>query len=226
MVLCSLSQRPRKDGVPMSTVHLDFDRVKREITIPDVLREFGILDRFTQTNGRLRGQCPIASHVHNPIKPNSQQFVADCRKGIWLFRCFSPECLAGGDVTELVKRLASLEDYGHVRLWFLDRFPQLAEKKSERGRNPTTVDNDTKKASEDVLQDRPSLAIQKSNPIVSLPLPALKPLRWFYNLDQKCDYLLQTRRLKPSTLQRFGIGRCSRGYLRLHCHSHLPARPT
>ena len=69
--------------------HVDFAEAKRVVTVPDVLEACGIpLEQFRLTEDRMSGVCPLPTHQHNPIKPNAQQWKADCKKGYWLWKCF------------------------------------------------------------------------------------------------------------------------------------------
>ncbi|MCA9211815.1 MAG: hypothetical protein KDB27_02025 [Planctomycetales bacterium] len=194
-------------------MHLDFERVKREIGIPQIFEKFGI--EFRERNGRIRIACPLPDHRHNEIKPNTEGFVADCRKGTWQWVCFSAEDHnvskpLGGSVIELVMRLAKLESYKHVRLWFLDAFPELGESKPPNQQRRTERDAEPKeKASEDAHQDNHSPARRVNLNLLDLN-PPLKPLSWFYNVDQSCRYLLDDRGFTPETIERFGFGLVTR----------------
>ena len=76
--------------------HLDFRRLKRTVTIAQVLADQGWISRMRGRGARLVGPCPI----HCGDNPNA--FVVHREKNIW--RCFTG-CDAGGDVVELARRL-------------------------------------------------------------------------------------------------------------------------
>lgn len=76
--------------------HLDFQRLKRTVSIEQVLADRGLLGQLKRRGARLVGPCPI----HHGDNPNA--FVVNSTKNIW--RCFTG-CDAGGDVVELVRRL-------------------------------------------------------------------------------------------------------------------------
>jgi DNA primase len=87
--------------------HLRFSRLKRLVTIEQVLAHRGLLDRMRRHRGTLSGPCPI--HCGD----NLRAFVVSRSRNLW--RCFTG-CDAGGDVVELVLRLdqcsfAQVADY-------------------------------------------------------------------------------------------------------------------
>ena len=101
------------------SVFIDFQEVKKKVSIPDALAALGLLDKFTEKKNVWSGVCPNPKHEHGP-KPNAQQFKFDNRRGDWLFKCFG-DCNEGGDVIQLVKMIKQLSDE-QVRLWFADQF--------------------------------------------------------------------------------------------------------
>lgn len=76
--------------------NLDFQWLKRRVSIEQVLADKALLSQLRRGNGRLVGPCPL----HRGDNPNA--FVVSLRKNLW--RCFTG-CDAGGDVVELVRRL-------------------------------------------------------------------------------------------------------------------------
>lgn len=75
--------------------HLDFRRLKRTVTIEQVLAEKGWLGQMRKRGTRLAGPCPI----HRGDNLNA--FVVHSARNIW--HCFTG-CDAGGDVVELARR--------------------------------------------------------------------------------------------------------------------------
>ncbi len=206
------------------TVQVDFQVVKQVVTIPDVLRELDLIDQFTVRDHSASGVCPIPTHSHNPVRPNPQQFKADDKKGTWLWKCFSPECGLGGDVIELVKQVTGLDNQ-HVRLWFWDRFQsRLSGHVSGKPKKRTKPKkSDTKKAGECGLgQKEGHSPTPNATEIVSDEPAVLKPLRWQYQLDVECPYLLEDRKLKPETIGRFEIGLCTRAKTYLTGYIAIP----
>ena len=78
----------------MIPAHLRFSRLKRLVSIEQVLAQRGLLARMRRQTHSLSGPCPI----HRGDNPRA--FVVSRR----LWRCFTG-CDAGGDVVELVRRL-------------------------------------------------------------------------------------------------------------------------
>jgi len=76
--------------------HLDFQKIKRRVSIEQVLANKALLSQLRRGSDRLVGPCP----VHGGDNPNA--FVVNLQKNLW--RCFTG-CDSGGDVVELVRRL-------------------------------------------------------------------------------------------------------------------------
>lgn len=73
-----------------------FDLLKQQVSIPTLLASFGLLERFHEQAGKLRGPCPL----HGGDRRDS--FVVDPERGLW--HCFSG-CQRGGDLVELARLL-------------------------------------------------------------------------------------------------------------------------
>ena len=78
---------------------LDFARLKRLISLEQVLIAKGLSASLKHHGNRLVGPCP----VHGGDNPHA--FVADLAKNLW--HCFT-RCQGGGDVVELVRRMDHL----------------------------------------------------------------------------------------------------------------------
>ena len=87
--------------------HLDFRRLKRLVSIEQVLADRGLLGSLRRRRESLVGPCPL-HHGHNP-----SAFVVHLSRNLW--RCFTA-CDSGGDVVELVRRLDSAS-YRNVALY-------------------------------------------------------------------------------------------------------------
>lgn len=84
-------QHPTEPGSP-----LDFQTLKRHVSIQRALHHAGVLDTLKHSTANLTGPCPI----HRGDNPRA--FVVSKANNLW--RCFT-RCDAGGDVIELVRRL-------------------------------------------------------------------------------------------------------------------------
>ncbi len=80
----------------MIPAHLRFSRLKRLVSIEQVLAQRGLLAHMHRQAHTLSGPCP----VHRGDNPRA--FVVSRSKNLW--RCFTG-CDAGGDVVELVRGL-------------------------------------------------------------------------------------------------------------------------
>ncbi len=80
----------------MIPAHLRFSRLKRLVSIEQVLAHRGLLARMRRQTHSLSGPCPI----HRGDNPRA--FVVSRSKNLW--RCFTG-CDAGGDVVDLVRGL-------------------------------------------------------------------------------------------------------------------------
>jgi DNA primase len=186
--------------------YVSFAEVKEKVPIPDALTALGIAERFARKGDHLSGICPLPGHKHGP-SPNPEQFKINRRDGVWLWHCFG-DCQRGGDVVELVKLVTGHDD-AHVRFWFAERFGDRLSLGKSNGKQP--VETDTARG--DLGQGDRTQAASLSNRILSTDEPALKPLRFFLNLDPDVPYLEQ-RGVKPETIQRFGLGLCGKGVLK------------
>ncbi|MCP5065965.1 MAG: hypothetical protein GY946_05300 [bacterium] len=83
----------------MIPAHLDFKRLKRRVSIEQVLSARGWMERMRRRGGRLVGPCP----VHGGDNPTA--FVVREDRQLW--HCFSA-CGRGGDVVELLRLLDDL----------------------------------------------------------------------------------------------------------------------
>ena len=75
---------------------LDFQHLKRQVGIGQILSAYGLDTRLKRTGDTLRGPCPL----HGGDNPTA--FSVNLRRDLW--RCFTGECGAG-DVVELVRRI-------------------------------------------------------------------------------------------------------------------------
>src|SRR4051812_25051469 len=109
---CSLFTKPR--GCQMAErPYVNFSEIKANVPILDVLKALGLADQFKTVGKGLTGICPLPSHKHGPM-PNLEQFKISRKDGVDVWHCFG-DCQRGGDVIELVKAVAGL-DNAHVRL--------------------------------------------------------------------------------------------------------------
>lgn len=200
------------------SVFIDFAECKRLLTVPQILEACGVnLANYPEKNGRLIGPCPLPCHPTpcDPESPgrNKEQWVADCKKGYWLWHCFAPDCGKGGDVIELAKLINNLDNQ-HVRRWLAKKFGHListskptddAAKQAEAGEFKSTTEETVPQpvaqvAAPEVDSPVPPVVAEKTKP--------LRPMRWkATDLDCADDYLIK-RGVSAELAHRFGLGVC------------------
>lgn len=125
--------------------------------------------------------------IHNGDSP--QAFHADKEKNIW--HCFS-KCKRGGNILDFValkEKISIREAALKLQSIFLD-----SDEEEQPAETPNRRKKEKKKEKETI------------NP----------PLTFTLNLMAKHPYLLKERNLKTETIERFGIGYCSKGTMRGH----------
>jgi len=184
--------------------YVDFKEVKEKVPIPDVLEKLGIREQFRERKGVLVGVCPFPQHTHGP-KPNADQFVIDNKQdGLWLFKCFG-DCDCGGDVIRFVELHQELSS-AHARLWFADHFgDRLTAKPGKKADAKADSGESEAKPVERQQPPRSKPAAKSDDP------KSLSPLRFFLNLDPNVPYLVG-RGVAHETIERYGIGSCSKGF--------------
>jgi hypothetical protein len=78
-----------------------FEQLRRVVRLESVIARYGVLDQLKRSGQQLVGCCPI----HRGR--NRKQFVVDLAQQVW--RCFSPECDAGGGMLEFVAAMERVE---------------------------------------------------------------------------------------------------------------------
>jgi putative transposase len=86
-------RKARRAGERIESI--DFAALRRQVTIEQVLRHLGHLDSLRGSGPQRRGPCP----VHGSSHAGSRSFSVNFEKNV--FRCFSPECGAHGNVLDL-----------------------------------------------------------------------------------------------------------------------------
>ena len=180
---------------------VNFKEIKERIRFADVLQVLGLTEQFKKAGDGLMGVCPLPTHTHGPM-PNPEQFKIGHKDGVDVWHCFG-DCQRGGDVIEFVKAMTGY-DNSHVRLWFAEAFPDrlsLAKPKDSR------VDLTPPPASSEPTPKPAAVASP-----AAAPAEPLKALKFFLRLDPNAQYL-QDRGIYPETVERFGLGQCSKGLL-------------
>lgn len=172
---------------------VNFADIRKRVSIEDVLLKFYRLENLHRDGRKLVGPCP----VHNGDSPRA--FHADLDRNLW--HCFS-KCQGGGNAIDLVAKKddLSIRDAAlKLQAFFLV------------GEGPGEVAKQPAPPAKAIGEPKRSVATSSDDdeaPEENAPLNV--------KLDLKGDHphLIHDRALKPATIERFGIGYCSRGMLR------------
>ena len=162
---------------------IGFERLKRSISIEQVLDRYGVLDGLRRSGDSLSGVCPL-HRGHN-----AAQFRVSLSKNCYI--CFG-DCHSGGSIVDFVSRKEGigireagllLQDWFHL--------------------NP---DDDP-----DPANGKPLPHIPQTTNVIPFIKTSNPPLRFALGpLDGNHAYLKE-RGLTPETISEFGIGCCPHG---------------
>jgi DNA primase len=178
---------------------VDFRAIRQSVSMDDILRHYGILDRMKRSGDSLSGCCPI----HKGSNPT--QFRVSLSKNLW--NCFS-ECKHGGNVLDFIVKMEDVTVHGAAIKaieWFkLD---------PDRVRVDATSSDGNDEAGSGELRQKPVSkpevpAEQKVE--TNLPNP---PLKFRLEKLRRDHPYLQERGLNLETLVDFGVGFCSKGMM-------------
>lgn len=177
----------------MKTNWIDFKALRANLDFAAVLEHYGVT---VKSKGKQHhGYCPLPNHNG---KRNSPSFSANLERGI--FQCFG--CGAKGNVLEFAALMDNVDPKDGAAL------REVAVKLRQRFCPGLTSDAPDTKAPA-VQKPKPA---EKSEP--ELPVVVNAPLDFeLQGLDASHPYLLG-RGFTPETIQRFGLGYCSRGMLK------------
>jgi DNA primase len=169
---------------------IDYKALRKQLDFAQVLQHYGVEVKTKGTQHH--GFCPLPNHNG---KRNSPSFSANLERGI--FQCFG--CGAKGNVLEFAALMEKVDPQDGtvlhgVALKLQDRFcPQAGNPAGEPAR---------------------PVPAKPEPPKENLPVVINEPLDFeLRGLDAGHPYLLG-RGFTPGTIQRFGLGFCSRGYLK------------
>ncbi len=176
---------------------IDFKELREQLDFAAVLRHYGA--ELKAKGDQQQGFCPLPDHNG---QRNSPSFSANVKKGI--FQCFG--CGAKGNIIEFSALMEKLNpkdgrDLRKAALVLKKQFVPDAE--VTRTRNPKAGfqrEAKAKLAELPIKEEKPVLI----NPTLDFELK---------DLDSEHPYLAQ-RGLNEETIRHFGLGFCSRGYLK------------
>lgn len=167
---------------------IDFARIKREVSVLDVARRYGV-----DLKGKmpwLSGKCPLPTHES---KDSKSSFSVNVKDNYW--KCWSDSCnknrgnKRGGDIITLVRLMEQLSDaYDAARL--------LADWYHVNGNG-----NGNGSAPKAAPEKKPEPQKAEAS-LVNVPL---KFQTGFKEVDYSHEYLLK-RGIKPDTAKDFGVG--------------------
>jgi DNA primase len=178
---------------------VDFRAVKRKVTMVQVLEHYGLMSQMHRNGDSITGACPIHEGQ------NKTAFRVSVSKNCW--NCFS-RCQCGGNVLDFVakkEKVSLLKAANLLVEWFGLNI------ESPQSEDDSRHDQRGKKSDPPVRE--------KEKPKREPPKPVEedetkgenKPLEFVLkNLQSEHPYLTE-RGLSPETIQRFGLGFCSKG---------------
>lgn len=177
----------------MKTNWIDFKALRAKLDFAQVLEHYGVT--IKRAGKQYHGFCPLPNHNG---KRNSPSFSANLERGI--FQCFG--CGAKGNVLEFA---ALMENVDPKDGQALRKFAATVQARfcPELGSNPLDATTQPAAKPKPVAKTEPELPV-----IVNAPLDFE-----LQGLDAAHPYLLG-RGFTPETIQRFGLGYCSRGLLK------------
>jgi DNA primase len=169
---------------------INFKKLRENISFEQVLRLYGV-DIKLKGKTQHQGFCPLPKHAGE--RKRSPSFSANLEKGI--FQCFS--CGAKGNVIDFAALMENLDPSNG------DDFRKAALLLQEKLR-PASAEPKLK----------PKKPEPESNSEEKKPVVANAPLDFaLKDLDSAHPYLKE-RGLNENTIEKFGLGHCSRGYFK------------
>ena len=189
----------------MATIWVNFAEVRARVSLEAVLIDFYHLTNLKRFGTKLVGPCP----VHNGDSPRA--FHADLEKNVW--HCFS-KCQKGGNQLDLVslKEGVGIREAAILLQGAFFGAGSLSDVSTPRppsgGQQPGSlapirVTPNTPVASSDA-EDRTNEDASEPNPPLNVKLV----------LSPDHPHLRDERRLRPETIQHFGVGYCPKGIMR------------
>jgi len=181
---------------------VDFTKVKKSVTIVQILEYYGLTSKLSQKGDSYSGPCPI----HNGDNPT--QFRVSISKNCW--NCFG-QCKRGGNILDFVslKEGVSVREAAlRIQKWFGVESPKPAGKSD--GPSPTPKPKPEPASNADPEPDSKT---------VNSPLTFS-----LQHLDPAHPYLAE-RELTEETIRTFGLGFCKKGLLegRIAIPIHSPS---
>ena len=191
------------------TQWIDFDHIKKQVSMESVLERYGVLGSLRRNGDSLIGVCPLPTHAHMSGKRNPTQFNVWLTKNGW--HCFG-DCQDHGNVFDFVSVMEGMSRSapGYPRepaLKIMEWFGLTCERPQGSRRTRATT-----KASETIAEPPPTsppvLPKAQARPEPKAETPKVNvPLKFaLKSLQPDHPYLLQERGLTPEITAEFGCG--------------------
>jgi DNA primase len=174
---------------------VDFRAVKAAITMEQVLKHYGLLDKFKRGSDSLSGPCPI----HKGSNPT--QFRVSVSKNIW--NCFS-ECKHGGNTLDFIARMDGVSIHA-ATLKAIEWFKLDPEAMSASGGEENPGEAPKSDTASAPAPRKPVPAAEKGAPNA--------PLKFRLDKLERSHPYLAERGLTLETIVDFGIGFCAKGMM-------------
>ena len=186
------------------TRFVDFKEVKSRVNIVQVLERYDLMSELRSSGDRLSGRCPIHAGT------NQTHFRVSISKNC--FNCFG-KCGRGGNVIDFVSLMEQIEFRDAALLlqeWFM---PEKALERSSRTK--TSSSRASKPAKSSSSPDCHDSNAEQANGSGSAAVSTVNaPLTFeLKSLNPEHPYL-ESRGVSSDAVEHFGLGYCSRGYLR------------
>jgi len=178
---------------------VDFKAIKAAITMEQVLKHYGILDRFKKKGDSLSGPCPI----HKGENPT--QFRVSISKNIW--NCFS-ECKHGGNVLDFIARMEN----GSVHAAALKAIEWFHLDPNSMTKSSGANESHGTEAATPEQEGAPKTPAKNPAPKEE-PTGPNKPLKFRLEKLERSHPYLAERGITTETLVDFGAGFCAKGMM-------------
>lgn len=181
------------------SVFVNFKAVKAAITMKQVLKHYGVLERFKEKGDSLSGPCPIHKGE------NSSQFRVSISKNIW--NCFS-KCNAGGNVLDFIARMEQVSIHAAALKaveWFSLDVDKMTGSSDDEEQTPPEMRHPEKKLDVRSEPKKSSAREDGSGPN--------KPLGFRLDKLERNHPYLAERGLTLETVVDFGAGFCAKGIM-------------
>jgi DNA primase len=181
----------------MTTQWVNFKQIRESVSFEEILRGYGV--ELKVKGDQHQGYCPLPDHPGHQGKRQSPSFSVNLKRRI--FQCFG--CGAKGNAIDFVALMEGLDpqdppQFRKAAMLIQERF--LGGESASNKAPPAASTDKPPPASEDKPDDRPRVV----NTPLDFTLTTLDPDHLYFS----------KRKLKPETVEYFGLGYASRGLMK------------